>query len=51
MPQGVRSDGRRAEGQSSRADYLVEGEETWQPDTRRNVPSVVDEAPPKNNER
>ncbi|MFG2518959.1 translation initiation factor IF-2 [Streptomyces sp. NPDC048527] len=41
-PQGVGPDGRRDEEQGSRPDYLVEDEETWQPDIRRNVPPVVD---------
>ncbi|WP_165914682.1 translation initiation factor IF-2 [Streptomyces sp. AcE210] len=41
-PQGARPEERRDEEQGSRPDYLVEDEETWQPDTRRNVPSVVD---------
>ncbi|MFB8270206.1 translation initiation factor IF-2 [Streptomyces sp. NPDC055955] len=49
-PQGARPDGRRDEEQDSRPGYLVEDEEIWQPDTRRNVPSVVDDAS-QNSER
>ncbi|MER7199362.1 MULTISPECIES: translation initiation factor IF-2 [unclassified Streptomyces] len=41
-PQGTHPDGRRDKETGERPDYLVEGEETWQPDTRRNVPPVVD---------
>ncbi|MGX1670209.1 translation initiation factor IF-2 [Streptomyces sp. NPDC055400] len=41
-PQGARPDGGRSQAQGSRPDYLVEDEGTWQPDTRRNAPPVVD---------
>jgi hypothetical protein len=41
-PQGTHPDGRRDKETGERPDYLVEGEETWQPETRRNVPPVVD---------
>jgi hypothetical protein len=41
-PQGTHPNGRRDEETGERPDYLVEGEETWQPETRRNVPPVVD---------
>lgn len=41
-PPGARPEDRRDEEQGSRPDYLVEDDETWQPDSRRNVPPVVD---------
>ncbi|MEV6695887.1 hypothetical protein AB0M68_01830 [Streptomyces sp. NPDC051453] len=49
-PRGSRPESPRDENQSERPDYVTEDEQTWTPDDRRNVPSVVDD-PTKNSER
>ncbi|MFG3369009.1 translation initiation factor IF-2 [Streptomyces sp. NPDC048156] len=49
-PHGAHPNGRHDEDRSERPDYLVEDEETWQPDDRGTVPPVIDNAP-KNSER
>ncbi|MEU5061511.1 MULTISPECIES: translation initiation factor IF-2 [unclassified Streptomyces] len=50
VPNGSSPDGRRDEARGVRPDYLTEDEQTWQPDSSRNVPPVVDDAS-RNNER
>ncbi|MET7929401.1 translation initiation factor IF-2 [Streptomyces sp. NPDC005349] len=50
MPNGSSPDGRRDEARGVRPDYLTEDQQTWQPESSRNVPPVVDDAP-RNNER
>ncbi|MFI8786565.1 translation initiation factor IF-2 [Streptomyces sp. NPDC055105] len=48
--QGALPSGRHDRGKGERPDYLVEDEETWQPDDRGSVPPVIDNAQ-KNSER
>ncbi|MFB7162986.1 translation initiation factor IF-2 [Streptomyces sp. NPDC056242] len=43
MPHGSRPDGSQSERKGERPDYLVEDEETWQPNNQGNVPPVVDD--------
>ncbi|MCX5437646.1 translation initiation factor IF-2 [Streptomyces sp. NBC_00569] len=50
VPNGSSPVGRRDEARGVRPDYLTEDEQTWQPESSRNVPPVVDDAP-RNNER
>lgn len=49
-PTNPRPGSRRDDQSDARPDYLTEDESTWQPDARRNVPPVVDDAT-RNNER